>query len=182
MAQGGDAIGGVAVVGDAGDERDAAQMVVPCEEGQETPTRCLSGGGEVEDDGGGGEEAQHVLRAGTAVEGAGGVPGVGQDLAQQNEDRWIVVEDGDARGQRSGEGQGCGQEMLLSCGVDVGRGGDHAPDARDTARRGLEMSMRQGSTPSGLVAIAQMGYPCPRGKHRRARRAHPATLTDQGAA
>ncbi len=47
---------------------------------------------------GGGKEAQHVLRAGADAECAGGVPGVGQDLAQQNEDGLIVVEDGDARG------------------------------------------------------------------------------------
>ncbi len=98
MAQGSGAVGRVAVVGDADDERDAPQVGVPREEGQETPTRCISGGGEVEDEGGGGEEAQHVLRAGAAVEGAGGVPGVGQDLTQQNEDCLIVVEDGDARG------------------------------------------------------------------------------------
>ncbi len=51
MAQGGGAVGRVAVVGDAGDERDAPQVGVPREEGQETPTRRISGGGEVEDDG-----------------------------------------------------------------------------------------------------------------------------------
>ena len=136
VAQGGGAVGRVAVVGDAGDERDAAQMIVPREEGQETPTRCISGGGEVEDDGGGGEEAQHVLRAGADAEGAGGVPGVGQDLAQKNEDRLIVVEDGDARGQGRGDGQGGGHGMILSWWVDVGRGEDHAPQDSDMARRG----------------------------------------------
>ena len=123
MAQGGDAIGGVAVVGDAGDERDAPQMVVPREEGEEVPRPdvVVSGGGEVEDEGGGGEEAQHIVRPGADAEGAGGVPGVGQDLAQQDEDRLIVVEDGDARGQGSGKRQGGGHGMLLSCGVDVRR-------------------------------------------------------------
>jgi len=98
MAQGGGTIGRAAVVRNADEERDAAQGGVPREEGQETPTRCISSGGEIEDDGGGGEEAQHVLRAGAAVEGTGGVPGGGQDLAQKNENRLIVVEDGDARG------------------------------------------------------------------------------------
>jgi len=72
--------------------------------------------------------------------------------------------------------------MLLSYGVDVGRGEDHAPEDSDTACRGLEMSMRQGSPPSGLAAIAHVGYPCPRGEHRGARRAHPTAPTDQGAA
>jgi hypothetical protein len=123
MAQGGGAVGGVAIVGDAGDERDAPQVGVPREEGEEAPRPdvVVSGGGEVEDEGGGSEEAQHIVRAGADAEGTGSVPGVGQDLAQENEDRLIVVEDGDARGQGSGEGQGGGHGMLLSCGVDVRR-------------------------------------------------------------
>jgi len=63
MAQGGDAIRGVAVVGDADEERDAAQGGVPREEGEQVPPqRCVGvgGGGEVEDDGGGGEGAQDL--------------------------------------------------------------------------------------------------------------------------
>ncbi len=72
--------------------------------------------------------------------------------------------------------------MLLSCGVDVGRGGDHAPEDSDMARRGLEVSVRQGSPPRGLVAIAHVGYPFPCGEQRGARRAHPNAPADQGAA
>jgi len=134
VAQGGGPVRRVAVVGDAGDERDAAQVIVAREEGQETPTRRIGGGGEVEDDSGGGEEAQHVLRAGADAEGTGGVPGVGQDLAQQNKDRLIVVEDGDARGQGRGDGQGGGHGMLLSWGGGCGaRGGARARRQRHDA-------------------------------------------------
>ena len=181
VAQGGGAVGRAAVVGDAGDERDAAQLIVSREEGQEAPARRISGGGEVEDDGGGGEEAQHVLRAGADAEGVGGVPGVGQDLAQQDEERLIVVEDGDAWGQGRGDGQGDGHGMILSWWMDVGRGEDHAPEDSDMARRGLDISVRQDSPPSGLVAIAHVGYPCPHGEHRGSRRAHPDALANQGA-
>ena len=44
------------------------------------------------------------------------------------------------------------------------------------------MSVRQGSLPSGLVAIAHVGYPCPRREHWGSRRAHPDAPANQGAA
>jgi len=135
VAQGGGPVGRVAVVGQAGDERDAAQMIVAREEGQKTPTRRIGGGGEVEDDGGGGKEAQHVLRAGADAEGTGGVPGVGQDLAQQHKDCLIVVEDGDARGQGRGDGQGGGHGMFLSWGGCGARGGPRARRQHHDATR-----------------------------------------------
>ena len=127
MAQGGGAVGRVAVVGDAGDERDAAQVVVPREEGEEAPTQRTGVVGDVEDDGGGGEGAQDLVRADAEAECTGLVAGVGQDVAQEGEERLIVVEDGDARGQ----GGGPGHRAILSWRVDRAQGG---PRAREGLR------------------------------------------------
>ncbi len=63
-----------------------------------------------------------------------------------------------------------------------GARGDRAPDDSDTACRGPEGRVRQDSPPSGLAAIAHVGYPCPCGEHRGSRRAHPTAPADQGAA